>query len=162
MTKQNPFSPVMERRSRLATAALVHDVALHFDRGARTVDVAERGWLQARQACEREIVHGDQIPRRLVSHSILTGDEEIDGLIHLAGRARRSGFQGMSFAVKEHDLTFSNRTGRMTGNLDHAIVSSGLQLANLGNLNDGTPFAVRVEGWQQLVGAARIDFIDNV
>lgn len=116
----------------------------------------------------RLIIAGDlntmglQFPRPLVSQRILTGQREIVGLAYMADRAHIDGFDEMSLAVKEHDLTFRNRSGRKTGDLDHVLVSSGLQLVNLGNLDDGTPFTVRVEGWQQLAGDARVDFIDNV
>ncbi len=116
----------------------------------------------------RLIITGDlntmglQFPRGIKSHKVLTGEQEIAGLEHLAARAHRDGFQGMSRAVKEHDLTFSNKSGRKQGDLDHVLVSSGLQLADLDNLPSGDPFAVRVEGWQQFAGDEQKEFIDNV
>jgi endonuclease/exonuclease/phosphatase family metal-dependent hydrolase len=117
----------------------------------------------------RLIIAGDlntmglQFPsKKIKSHRVLTGEQEIAGLDHLAARAHRGGFQGMSRAPKEHDLTFSNSNGSQKGDLDHVLVSSGLELEQLGNLPSGDLFAVRVKGWQQLYGANRKDFVDNV
>lgn len=117
----------------------------------------------------RLIVTGDfntmglQFPRRLVSHRVQTFQEEFAGLAHLAGRAHRPNFQGMAFAAKEHDLTFSNPNDRDQSDLDHVLASAGVQLANRGNRPaDGQPFEVSVQGWiQQPSGPARNDFINT-
>ena len=117
----------------------------------------------------RLIVTGDfntmglQFPRGLVSHRIQTFQQEIAGVAHLADRAHISNFQGMSFAAKEHDLTFSNPNDRQQSDLDHVLLSNGVQLTNRGNRpSDGNPFQVSVEGWIQLPsGQARNDFINT-
>ncbi|MGD8323388.1 MAG: endonuclease/exonuclease/phosphatase family protein [Gammaproteobacteria bacterium] len=117
----------------------------------------------------RLVVTGDfntmglQYPRGLAGHRIQTFHQEIAGVAHLADRAHLGGFQGMGFAPKEHDLTFSNLNDRQQSDLDHVLVSAGVALANRGNRpSDGTPFEVSVQGWiQQPSGAARNDFIDS-
>lgn len=114
----------------------------------------------------RLVVTGDlntmglRYPRNLVSHQMVTGQQELDGVVHLAGRAHIDNFQGMMLATKEHADTFSNRSGSQMSNLDHVLISDGLQLDQLGPA--GAQFEVRVRGWQQLQGQARRDFIDNV
>jgi hypothetical protein len=104
---------------------------------------------------------GLRFPGKLPSHRVLTGTQEIAGLDILAAQAHRDGFQGMSRAVKEHSRTCSNQNGSETGDLDHVLVSSGLELESL-NLPNQDPFTVRVVGWQQLSGVDRRDFISNV
>ena len=116
----------------------------------------------------RLIVTGDfntmglQFPRGLVSHRVQTSQDEVTGIADLASRAHRPNFQGMAFAAKEHDLTFSNPKNRNQGDLDHVLVSAGVNLANRGNRpSDGNPFQVSVQGWiQQPSGQARDDFIN--
>lgn len=116
----------------------------------------------------RLIITGDlntmglQFPRTLVAHWSITGPDEIEGVAHLASRAHIDGQLGMSFAPKQYNLTFSNKSGSKTGDLDHVVLSAGLNLTDLGNLADGSPFQVRVEGWQQLAGNTRSNFIDNI
>jgi hypothetical protein len=83
----------------------------------------------------------------------------INGVVELAGRAHINNLAGMTFTFKEHDQTFSNSSGSQASNLDHVVVSDGLQLEQLGPA--GGQFQVRVHGWQQLSGEARRNFIDN-
>ncbi len=117
----------------------------------------------------RLIVTGDfntmglQFPRKLVSHRVQTYQDEIAGFAHLASRAHRHNLQGMAFAPKEHDLTFSNPNNRSQSDLDHVLVSAGVQLTNRGNRpSDGNPFEVSVQGWiQQPSGVARNNFINT-
>lgn len=135
-----------------------------FNLNKRLQDIEAVGGLLARL-----IVTGDfntmglQFPRRLVSHRIQTYQDEIAGLAHLAARAHRSQFQGMTLAPKEHDLTFSNPNDRDQSDLDHVLVSAGVQLQVRGNrVVDGNPFEVAVQGWiQQPSGAVRNDFINT-
>jgi hypothetical protein len=134
------------------------EIANHiFNLNRRLQEIEQDGGLAARL-----IVTGDfntmglQFPRKLVSHRLQTFQDELTGLAHLASRAHRPNFQGMVFATKEHDLTFSS-------NLDHVLVSAGVQLPNRGNRpSDGNPFQVSVQGWiQQPSGPARNDFINT-
>jgi hypothetical protein len=83
----------------------------------------------------------------------------INGVVELAGRAHINNHAGMTFTSKEHDQTLSNSSGSQPSNLDHVIVSDGLQLDQLGPA--GGQFQLRVHGWQQLSGEARRNFIDN-
>jgi len=135
-----------------------------FNLNERLQELEEDGGIVARL-----IVTGDfntmglQFPRGLVAHRIQTFQQEIAGVAHLANRAHRSNFQGMAFAPKEHDLTFSNPNDRQQSDLDHVLVSAGVQLTNRGNRqSDGDPFEVSVQGWiQQPSGQARNDFINS-
>lgn len=117
----------------------------------------------------RLVVTGDfntmglHFPRDLVSHRVQHYQDEVAGIAHLASRAHRKNFQGMTFAAKEHDLTFSNPKDQDQGDLDHVLVSAGISLVNRGNRpSDGTPFQVSVQGWiQQPSGQVRDDFINT-
>ena len=141
------------------------EIATHiFNLNKRLQEIEQDSGLAARL-----IVTGDfntmglQFPRKLVSHRVQTFQDELTGLAHLASRAHRPNFQGMAFAAKEHDLTFSNPNNRDQSNLDHVLVSAGVQLANRGNRpSDGNPFQISVQGWiQQPSGQARDDFINT-
>jgi hypothetical protein len=141
------------------------EIASHiFNLNERLQEIEEDSGLAARL-----IVTGDfntmglQFPRKLVSDRVQTFQDELLGLAELANRAHRPNFQGMTFATKEHDLTFSNPNNRDQSDLDHVLVSAGVQLANRGNrLSDGIPFQVSVQGWIQLpTGQARNNFINT-
>lgn len=102
----------------------------------------------------------------------MTGPEEI---AWLAGQAKSN---RMRLVTKEFDETWhqwarggwSDRKklriqdlpGAMRSNLDHVIASDGLKLQNLTTAPDGSQAQVFVEGWQQLQGNDRIDFLWNV
>lgn len=107
---------------------------------------------------------GLRFPRNLVSQKILSYGEERDGLAQLAARAHQSGFTGMEFAVKKHDLTFSNPNDRDQSNLDHVIISDGIHLTNLGNRpDDNAAFKVSVNGWiDKPSGPDRNNFINSM
>ena len=97
---------------------------------------------------------GLQFPRRLVSHTLLEGLNEIEGLEHLAKRA------SMKILQKQHDATWINN--RIDSNLDHVIASNQMAFTNLGQRPDGTHYQVKVQGWMQLSEQERRDFVDNV
>lgn len=91
---------------------------------------------------------GLKFPKSLVAHEIQSNEDEINGLAYLAEKAYRSGFNGMKFAIKKHDLTFSNKNDRLQSNLDHVLISDGIQLDDLGTRpSDSLPFQVSVNGW---------------
>lgn len=98
---------------------------------------------------------GLQYPRRLVSHRLVGGGEEVEAVRHLADRA------GMRILKKEFDITYNNL--RVESDLDHALASEHMSFRTLGNREaDGEPFAVRVRGWHQLGGQARRRFIEHI
>ena len=75
----------------VATAALVHDVALHFDRGSRTVDVAER-FILAVDRLAADFGSARQVARRTeagraVAFSAETGSSQNPGKIVFVGAA---------------------------------------------------------------------------
>src|SRR5215510_7860195 len=75
----------------IATAALVHDVALHFDRGSRTVDVAER-FILAVDRLSADFGSARQVARRTesgraVAFSAETGSSQKPGKIVFVGAA---------------------------------------------------------------------------
>jgi exonuclease III len=131
--------------------------------------VQELGKLNEEPA--RLIVTGDlntmglQFPRKTKGYIVLTGQDEKKGLEDLAARACIDGLQGMSFAAKDHDLTYRNKSGRLKGDLDHVLVSDQLQLEQLGGPNEA-PFQVSVIGWSQFDEHTQKneidDFIDKV
>lgn len=139
------------------------EIAGHlFNLNQRLQELEQAGGIAARLIITGDFnTMGLQFPRKLVSHRIQTGAQEIAGLAHLAARAHIRGFQGMAFARKEADLTFSNANDRDQSDLDHVLVSAGTGLAIRGNrASDGRPFQVSVQGWlQQHSGASRNNFI---
>lgn len=141
------------------------EIANHcFNLNKRLQEIEQSSGLTARLIITGDFnTMGLQFPRKLVSHRVQTFQEEFDGLAHLANRAHRDNFQGMSFASKEHDLTFSNPNNRDQSNLDHVLISSGVNLETRGNRQvDGNPFQVSVQGWiQQPSGQARNEFINT-
>ncbi|MDJ0686016.1 MAG: endonuclease/exonuclease/phosphatase family protein [Alphaproteobacteria bacterium] len=96
---------------------------------------------------------GFKYPRQRVADRLLTSDGEIASANELAER------DGMRFLRKEEEHTFYN--GRLLSDLDHVIVSDGLPVRQQG-VRDGAPFHVLVRGWNELSGAARDFFIDEV
>lgn len=141
------------------------EISTHiFNLNKRLQEFEQNSGLSARL-----IVTGDfntmglQFPRNLLSHRVQPFQEEIDGLAHLANRAHIANFQGMAFAAKEHDLTFSNPNDRDQSDLDHVLYSAGIQLSNRSNRpSDGNPFQVSVQGWiQHPSGQARDNFINT-
>lgn len=108
-------------------------------------------------------------------HLVVTGDFNTMGLYfprpakkNLAVAAAREievlGTAGskasMTLLAKEHSLTFSN--GTLESDLDHVLASNGLGVKTLGTRADGVKYQVAVSGWQQLSGALRDDFLNNV
>jgi prepilin-type N-terminal cleavage/methylation domain-containing protein len=75
----------------VATAALVHDVALHFDRGSRTVDIAER-FILAVDRLAADFGSARQVARRTesgraVAFTAETGSSQTPGKIVFVGAA---------------------------------------------------------------------------
>ena len=75
----------------VATAALIHDVALHFDRGNRTVDVAER-FVLAVNRLSADFGSARQVARRTeagrtIAFSAETGSSQKPGKIVFVGAA---------------------------------------------------------------------------
>lgn len=89
---------------------------------------------------------------------LVEGDDEISSLSSFA----RS--HGLTLLNKSHDETFNNGRG-LRSDLDHALVSRSLALKVLGNREirgRATDYHVHVEGWNQLSGSRRRNFIDNI
>jgi hypothetical protein len=97
---------------------------------------------------------GLQFPTKSAASQLVTSSKEVLALATLAGK------KGLAAPLKSHDLTFNN--GKLQSDLDHALVSHHLKLAVLGKRPDNRDFFVRVRGWQQLTGAARVNFIENI
>lgn len=95
---------------------------------------------------------GLQYPKPLKSNTLVQGGEEIRALSSFAMQ------NNMQLLAKEHDNSWTN--GKMVSNLDHAIASNNLRFTNFSNSNGD--YQVRVEGWQQLEGQERADFIKQV
>jgi len=75
----------------VASAALIHDVALHFDRGSRTVDVAER-FILAVDRLAADFASARQVARRTeagraIAFSAETGSSQNPGKIVFVGAA---------------------------------------------------------------------------
>ena len=91
-----------------------------FNLNKKIQQLAERSEEPARLIIVGDLnTMGLQFPRKIKSHRVLTGEQELVGLDDLAAQAYRTGFQGMSCAIKEHDLTYSNQSGSEKGDLDH-------------------------------------------
>lgn len=52
--------------------------------------------------------------------------------------------------------------GKLRSNLDHTLASVHLKVNEVGTRADGTPYFVRVDGWQQLEGNERKKFIEEI
>jgi hypothetical protein len=92
-------------------------------------------------------------PTKRNSDRRVAQDEEIEALGQSGSR------RSMVLLAKEFDATFSD--GRYLSNLDHILATDNISFRVLGQHN-GEPFNVRVTGWQQLEGQARLDFIRSV
>jgi len=95
----------------IATAALVHDVALHFDRGSRTVDVAER-FILAVDRLSADFGSARQVARRTetgraVAFTAETGSSQTPGKIVFVGSApvasSRSGDEIVMLTFEQDD-----------------------------------------------------------
>lgn len=93
-------------------------------------------------------------PTKAKKNEAVSADREIQVLSEVAAKSK------MVMLDKEFDLTFNNNT--LISNLDHVLASDRLSFKNLGTRTDGTPFQVAVRGWQQLSGADRKKFINDV
>lgn len=97
---------------------------------------------------------GMYFPKPTKKNLAVGADREVEVLGELASKV------GMVRLVKEFDDTFCNE--RLTSDLDHVLASEGLKVRNLGTRSDGGKFQVQVDGWQQLSGTQRSNFIRNV
>jgi hypothetical protein len=170
------FNPAL-RPGALLTVTVqgrMHNVLfLHTDSGTdapafgNRVEMFDKVWKMkdamdgiAGQAGGRLLVLGDlntmglQFPKKNLASQLVNTAKELTALSAFAAKA------AMTLPAKSHDATFNN--GNLVSDLDHALASTNLQLTKLGQRPDGTDFRVRVRGWQQLAGAARKDFIDNI
>ncbi len=97
---------------------------------------------------------GMQYPKKSQKNPAFSGLAEIDAVGIFAAKSN------MVLLEKEHDATWTSTT--MTSDLDHVLASDHLMVANAGNKPDGTPFQVRVSGWQELSGSAKKTFVDTI
>jgi endonuclease/exonuclease/phosphatase family metal-dependent hydrolase len=97
---------------------------------------------------------GMLFPYRKKSDERVSEEEEIEALREYASR------RDMFLLPKEFDATWSD--GKIESNLDHVLATNATSFQNLGQRDDGQPFAVKVTGWQQLQNPERLDFIQNV
>jgi len=97
---------------------------------------------------------GMAFPRQRKKDRRVSEEEEIEALKEFAEEA------GMKLLDKQFDQTFDN--GKLRSNLDHALVSEHLPVKEAGKRADGTPYFVRVDGWQQLEGGERKRFIEEI
>ncbi len=93
-------------------------------------------------------------PTKSKKNEAVPADREIHVLGETAVQSK------MVMLDKEFDITWNNNT--LASNLDHVLVSDQLSFKKLGTRADGTPFHVAVRGWQQLSGADRKKFINDV
>jgi hypothetical protein len=148
---------------------------LHTDSGpdaaafGNRFEMFDRVW-KLRIALDRKVVQsGGTIT---AAHLIVLGDLNTMGLFYptntLANalvRAPREievlGLQaakvGMRLLTKDQPLTYNN--GRLKGDLDHVIADVPLSIVSP---MPGAAAEVVVQGWPQLAGAARKEFIANV
>ena len=98
-------------------------------------------------AGSRLIVMGDK--NTMGNGASVSGSDEVRKLAYYADQ------NGMLMPAKEFDRTFGQNWGtnyELTSNLDH-VLAFRTKLRKLGTrANDGKPFYVRVEGWNQLLG----------
>lgn len=148
---------------------------LHTDSGpdaaafGNRFEMFDRVW-KLRKALDKKVL--DSGGTITAAHLVVLGDLNTMGLFYptntLANalvRAPREievlGIQaakvGMQLLSKDEPLTYNN--GNLKGNLDHVIADAGLVFLPPA---PGVAEAVHVEGWPQLQGSERKDFIDNV
>jgi hypothetical protein len=90
-------------------------------------------------------------PTSTLANALVKPPREIEVLGQQAAKV------GMRVLSKDQPLTYNN--GTLKGNLDHVIVDTGLTFTAPA---PGVAEEVHVQGWPQLSGAERKDFIDNL
>jgi endonuclease/exonuclease/phosphatase family metal-dependent hydrolase len=148
-------------------------IFLHTDSGTEAPDFGNRNemfekiWSLKRALDKKSpegtqarlIVLGDlntmglKFPTRRKGDIRVTEAEEIEAL---EGFAKR---RGMVLLPKEFAHTFNN--GRLVSNLDHMLATGNIAFEELGQ-TESRPFYIKVSGWHQLEGDARIEFIETI
>lgn len=86
-------------------------------------------------------------------------NERVDSELEIASIDRLVGKVAMHLLAKDEALTFNNLT--LQSNLDHVLASTDLEFTKQGEVS-GEPVFVAVRGWNQLTGAKRTNFIENI
>lgn len=139
---------------------------LHLDSGTGQRDFKnrqqmwERTW-SLKQALDQK---ADSEPARFVAMGDLNtmgkeGDEEITGSEEIDLLRQEAREHEMRLLPKEHDLTFNDGRG-LTSNLDHVLTTESVSFRRLGS--NGRDYKVEVEGWNDLEGEKREQFINTV
>ena len=70
--------------------------------------------------------------------------------------------KGMRVLQKSHEKSWSNSSGSMKGELDHVIASNDLSFQTFQFVGEPGTFQIEVDGWVNLTGTARRNFIENI